>query len=261
MMGAAGKDSKQQESDAAAYREGLTALVAREAQHRQLAAIRLELERLRLLLERVSKRERLKRESMPPCSTSWTCTLHASAITRSCSRVMSVSSRTFAVQDLCSSNVANTVNAAPVVTALLATTAYTACTVKCSFFSTACTCAVARTTVDLQQAQMADPAAALQYQRQLDGQGAASIQHEPSPAPEANSSLDPAYSLPQSHARESAERHAQLADDTDEPGISAAHSKPASLGWGRLKKVKLAAKAEGSPDIGSKRRRDTDTGV
>ena len=54
---------KAQELDAAAYREALTALADREVQHRQLAAIRLELERLRLLLERVSKRERLKRES------------------------------------------------------------------------------------------------------------------------------------------------------------------------------------------------------
>lgn len=54
---------KAQELDAAAYREALTALADGEAQHRQLAAIRLELERLRLLLERVSKRERLKRES------------------------------------------------------------------------------------------------------------------------------------------------------------------------------------------------------
>ena len=44
-------------------REGLQALSAREGQFRQLSAIRLELERLRLLLERVSKRERLKRES------------------------------------------------------------------------------------------------------------------------------------------------------------------------------------------------------
>lgn len=62
-MGMPFKDGKQQELDAMAYREALTALTEREAQHRQLAAIRLELERLRLLLERVSKRERLKRES------------------------------------------------------------------------------------------------------------------------------------------------------------------------------------------------------
>lgn len=62
-MGMPFKDGKNQERDAAAYREALTALAEREAQHRQLAAIRLELERLRLLLERVSKRERLKRES------------------------------------------------------------------------------------------------------------------------------------------------------------------------------------------------------
>ena len=58
------KDAKQQKDKAAfANREALQGLAARESQHRQLAAIRLELERLRLLLERVSKRERLKRES------------------------------------------------------------------------------------------------------------------------------------------------------------------------------------------------------
>lgn len=62
-MGMPFKDGKSQELDAMAYREALTAVTEREAQHRQLAAIRLELERLRLLLERVSKRERLKRES------------------------------------------------------------------------------------------------------------------------------------------------------------------------------------------------------
>ena len=63
VMGMPFKDGKNQERDAAAYRDALTALAEREAQYRQLAAIRLELERLRLLLERVSKRERLKRES------------------------------------------------------------------------------------------------------------------------------------------------------------------------------------------------------
>ncbi len=58
------KDAKQQKDKAAfANQEALQGLAARESQHRQLAAIRLELERLRLLLERVSKRERLKRES------------------------------------------------------------------------------------------------------------------------------------------------------------------------------------------------------
>ncbi len=61
------KDAKQQKDKAAfANREALQGLAARESQHRQLAAIRLELERLRLLLERVSKRERLKRESEQP---------------------------------------------------------------------------------------------------------------------------------------------------------------------------------------------------
>ena len=61
------KDAKQQkEKEAFANQEALQGLAARESQHRQLAAIRLELERLRLLLERVSKRERLKRESEQP---------------------------------------------------------------------------------------------------------------------------------------------------------------------------------------------------
>ena len=58
------KEAKQQKEKAVlSSRETLQGLAAREGQHRQLAAIRLELERLRLLLERVSKRERLKRES------------------------------------------------------------------------------------------------------------------------------------------------------------------------------------------------------
>ena len=71
------KDGNDQERDAAAYREALTALAEREAQHRQLAAIRLELERLRLLLERVSKRERLKRESkLCPLSTTFVMYMH-----------------------------------------------------------------------------------------------------------------------------------------------------------------------------------------
>ena len=45
-----------------ARRSQLEDLAAAETQRAQLAAVRLELERLRLLLERVSKRERLKRE-------------------------------------------------------------------------------------------------------------------------------------------------------------------------------------------------------
>ena len=59
------KEARQQR-DKAANQEALQALAAREGQQRQLAGIRLELERLRLLLERVSKRERLKRDSELP---------------------------------------------------------------------------------------------------------------------------------------------------------------------------------------------------
>lgn len=61
------KEAKQQRDRGGALnREALQGLIARETQHRQLAQIRLELERLRLLLERVSKRERLKRERRCP---------------------------------------------------------------------------------------------------------------------------------------------------------------------------------------------------
>ena len=65
MTGMPMREAKQKERDKAdgLRKEGLQALSAREGQFRQLSAIRLELERLRLLLERVSKRERLKRES------------------------------------------------------------------------------------------------------------------------------------------------------------------------------------------------------
>ena len=123
-------------------------------------------------------------------------------------------------------------------------------------------CAVVRTTYELQQAQLADPTAALQYEQQLATQAADPSEHEPSPAPQAEAipQLDPAYSLPHANARESTERQAQGTEDTDAPGTSAAHSRPASLGGGRLKKVKLAAKADGSQDVGSKRKRETDPG-
>ena len=110
---------------------------------------------------------------------------------------------------------------------------------------------------------MTDPVAALRYEQQLATQAPAATQHEPSPAaqPEATHQLELIHSLPQSRARESPERQAQeTGEDTDAPDTGAAHSKPASLGWGRLKKVKLAAKAEGSQDVGSKRKRDADTG-
>lgn len=123
-------------------------------------------------------------------------------------------------------------------------------------------CAVVRTTYRLQQAQLVDPMAALLYEHQLDTQAAEPIVHETSPAPQAGVTpqLDPAYSLPHPNARESTERQAQGTEDTDAPGTSAAYSRPASLGWGRLKKVKLAAKADGSQDVGSKRKWDPDTG-
>lgn len=121
-----------------------------------------------------------------------------------------------------------------------------------------------RTTYELQQAQLADPAAALQYEHQVAIQAAESIEHEHelSPAPEAEAApeLDPAYSLPHANATQSTERQAQGTEDTHAPGTSAAHSRPASFGWGRLKKVRLAGKADGSQDVGSKRKRDGDTG-
>lgn len=114
--------------------------------------------------------------------------------------------------------------------------------------------AVARTTSELQQAQLADPIGAVRYEHQLATQVVAPGPRETSPAPQ----LGPASSLP--HARELVQKQAHADEDTDAPGTSAAHSRPASLGWGRLKKVKLAAWADGSQDIGSKRRRDVDTG-
>lgn len=51
------------------------------------------------------------------------------------------------------------------------------------------------------------------------------------------------------------------AGEGNAPGSSAAHSKPASLGWGRLKKVKLAAQTEGSQGMGTKRRRSGTEGA
>lgn len=117
-------------------------------------------------------------------------------------------------------------------------------------------CAVARTTFELQQAQLADPVGALHYEHQLATQAVAPTQHETSPAPQ----LGPAPLQPHANVRESAERQAQGDEDGAAPGTSVAHSRPASLGWGRLKKVKLAARADGSQDVGSKRRRDADTG-
>lgn len=176
------KDAKQQkEKEAFANQEALQGLAARESQHRQLAAIRLELERLRLLLERVSKRERLKRE-------------------------------------------------------------------------------IARATTQLQQAQLADPIAALHYEHQLATQPVQAPQSEASPAPQSDPGplqLGP-QSVPHALHRESAEGQGHETEDTDAPGSSAAHSKPASQGWGRLKKVKLAAQAEGSQNVGSKRKQDQD---
>ena len=64
MTGMPIREAKQKEKEKAEglRKEAMQALAGREGQFRQLSAIRLELERLRLLLERVSKRERLKRE-------------------------------------------------------------------------------------------------------------------------------------------------------------------------------------------------------
>ena len=116
--------------------------------------------------------------------------------------------------------------------------------------------AVARTTFELQQAQLADPIGALRYEHQLATYAVAPSHHEPSPVPQ----LDPASSMLHANAKELAERQAHGEEDTDAPGTSVAHTRPASLGWARLKKLKLAARADGSQDVGSKRRRDADTG-
>ena len=69
MTGMPIREAKQKEKEKAEAlrKEAMQALASREGQFRQLSAIRLELERLRLLLERVSKRERLKREGGLPC--------------------------------------------------------------------------------------------------------------------------------------------------------------------------------------------------
>ena len=45
------------------------------------------------------------------------------------------------------------------------------------------------------------------------------------------------------------------------PGDSAANSRLQSQGWGRLKKVKLAAKADGSQEVGTKRRHSIPEGI
>lgn len=126
-----------------------------------------------------------------------------------------------------------------------------------------CCCAVARTTTELHQAQLADPVAALHYQHQQATQPTASPHLEASPAPQSDyaAQLDPVQSLPHDPVRECEDQQGHETEETDAPGSSAAHSKPASLGLGRLKKVKLAAQAEGSQDVGSKRRRDQDTGI
>ena len=56
------KEARARDREDRVRRSQLEDLAAAETQRAQLAAVRLELERLRLLLERVSKRERLKRE-------------------------------------------------------------------------------------------------------------------------------------------------------------------------------------------------------
>lgn len=88
-------------------------------------------------------------------------------------------------------------------------------------------------------------------------------QAEASPAPQSDLGAPqqgPDQSMPHAAGTESAEQQGHETEDTDAPGNSAAHSKPVSQGWGRLKKVKLAAQAEGSQVVGSKRRREQDPG-
>ena len=66
------KEARARDREDRARRSQLEDLAAAETQRAQLAAVRLELERLRLLLERVSKRERLKREG----ELGWCCFHH-----------------------------------------------------------------------------------------------------------------------------------------------------------------------------------------
>ena len=137
-----------------------------------------------------------------------------------------------------------------------------------SMVPTATMHAVARTTAELQHAQWADPAAALLYERQPANQPQpdASPQLETSPVPPSEHPVQAgleheSVAAPHTGMRDSGDLEGHETEDTDAPVSSAGHSKPVSLGWGRLKKVKLAAHAEGSQDVGSKRRHDQDTGI
>ena len=103
--------------------------------------------------------------------------------------------------------------------------------------------------------------AALQHELQLATQPAASLQLEGSPAPQLESALQLDHIHPHAAVRQSVDKQAHETEDANAPNSSAVHDKPASLGWGRVKKIKLAAQAEGSQDVGSKRRLDQDAGA
>ena len=62
-------------------------------------------------------------------------------------------------------------------------------------------------------------------------------------------------------AAPSAEPESRAGETASAPGDSAANSRLHSQGWGRLKKVKLAAKADGSQEIGTKRRHSIPEGI
>lgn len=61
-------DAKRREKEEAAAAAALRSLAAREAQQATLLAARLELESLRVLLERIGRRERIKHQgARTPC--------------------------------------------------------------------------------------------------------------------------------------------------------------------------------------------------
>lgn len=62
-------------------------------------------------------------------------------------------------------------------------------------------------------------------------------------------------------AAPSAEPESRGGETASAPGDSAANSRLQSQGWGRLKKVKLAAKADGSQEVGTKRQHSIPEGI